>query len=120
MLPYSEDLASAIIDLLQVETVPSRKDNDTAEQATMDSDPTSTNSKFPPFRRAALHFLSLFFRETTKQVYESGSILPDIFIRRAKIVLSYVASTDQDAVVRIMAREASEGLEQIKLAMIGL
>lgn len=123
MLPYSEDLASAIIDLLQIETVPSRKDNDTAEQATMDSDPISTYSKFPPFRRAALHFLSLLFRETTKQMYESsfgGSILPDTFIRRAKIILSYVASTDQDTVVRVMAREASEGLEQIKQAMIGL
>jgi len=70
-----------------------------------------------------LHFLSLLFRETTKQIYESsfgGSILPDGFMRRAKSTLSYIASTDQDTVVRIMAREAGEGLEQIQRAMIGL
>lgn len=128
MLPYLADLNNAIIDLLQLETVPdtprlSEENSNTADQApTMDSDPTSTNSKFPPFRRAALHFLSLLFRETTKQMYESfgGSTLPDGFVRRAKSTLSYVASTDQDTVVRIMAREADEGLEQMQQAMIRL
>lgn len=129
MLPYLTDLANAIIDLLQLETVPatprsSERNNDAAVQApTMDFDPTSTNSKFPPFRRAALHFLSLLLRETIKQIYESsfgGSILPDGFMRRAKTTLTYVASTDQDTVVRVMAREAGEGLEQIQQAMIGL
>lgn len=129
MLPYLADLDDAIIDLLQLETVPatprsSEENSNTADQTpTMDSDPTSTNSKFPPFRRAALHFLSLLFRETTKQIYESsfgGLILPDGFMRRAKSTLSYVASSDQDTVVRIMAREAGEGLEQIQRAMIGL
>jgi hypothetical protein len=129
MLPYLADLADAIVDLLQLETVPTNprsleKDNDAADQApTMDSDPISTNPKFPPFRRAALHFLSLLFRETTKQIYESsfgGSILPNGLMRRAKTILSYVASTDQDTLVRVMAREAGEGLEQMQQATIGL
>jgi hypothetical protein len=99
-------------------------DNDATDQAaTMDSDPTSTNSKLPSFRRAALHFLSLLFRETTRQIYESSfgdPILPDGFIRRAKTTLSYVASTDQDTLVRVMAREAGEVLEQTQRAIIGL
>lgn len=129
MLPYLSDLGNTIVDLLQLETVStnprsSEKGDDTADQApTMDSNPTSTNSKFPPFRRAAVHFLSLLFRETTKQIYESsfgGSVLPDGFIRIAKTTLSYVASTDQDTLVRVMAREAGEGLQKMQQAMIGL
>ena len=126
MLPYLKDLADATVDLLQLETVPaipSEKDNDVADQAPPDTDPTSTNSKIPAFRRAALHFLSLLFRETTKQIYESsfgGSILTDSFMRRAGTTLSYVASTDQDALVRVMAREAGEGLKQVQHAVIGL
>lgn len=129
MLSYLTDLANAIIDLLQLETVPAnlrstKSDNDATDQVpTMDFDPTSMNSKLPPFRRAALHFLSLLFRETTKHIYESsfgGSILPDGIIRRAKTTLSYVASTDQDTLVRVMAREAGEILEQMQRAIIGL
>lgn len=124
MLPYVVDLAEGMVDLLQIEstsgTVPQ---NSTDEAPPKEFEPTSSNSKLPPLRRAALHLLSLVFRETTKSIYDSsfsGSILSDSFMRRAKTTLSYVSSTDEDAVVRVMAREAGENLEQMREAIIGI
>ncbi|KAF5387644.1 hypothetical protein D9615_000386 [Tricholomella constricta] len=128
MLPYVTDLAEAMIDILQIETVPARPESSaTPEDAkdqlpTMDSEPTSTNPKFPPLRRAALNFLSLLIRETTKQIYDSSfgrSVFSDDFMRRGKTTLSYVASTDDDNVVRVMAREAVEGLNEMNQAIFG-
>lgn len=108
-----------MIDLLQVEAVPSSN----PERISMDSESTSTNSKFPPLRRAALHFFSLLIRETTKQIYESsfgGEIFPDVFVKRARNTLSYLAATDEDNIVRVMAREAGEGLDQVVRAILGV
>ncbi|KAG5646622.1 hypothetical protein DXG03_002926 [Asterophora parasitica] len=138
MLPYVTDLAEAMIDILQIETVPAKpkpksssdadatpKEGDEAQKPkpTMDSEPTSTNTKFPPLRRAALHFLSLMIRETTKHIYDSSfgrSVFSDAFMRRAKATLGYVASTDDDNIVRVMAREAGEGLVEMNQAVMGL
>lgn len=137
LLHYTTDLAEAMIDLVQIETVPSnqvptkgRPSPDTKEQEdeedpipTMDSQPTSTNSKFPPLRRAALHFLALLLREMTTRVYEStfsNSMFTSSLMKRSKTTLAYVSSTDEDVVVRVMARETGEGLEQLERAMIGL
>ncbi|GLB33780.1 hypothetical protein LshimejAT787_0106640 [Lyophyllum shimeji] len=128
MLPYAVDLAEAMIDILQVETVSAKPKSAAQEDGQnkppiMDSEPLSTNPRFPPLRRAALHFLSLLIRETTKQIYDSsfgGSIFPDAFMTRAKATLGYVASTDEDNIVRVMAREAGEGLKDMHRAMIGL
>ncbi|TRM67616.1 hypothetical protein BD626DRAFT_554703 [Schizophyllum amplum] len=136
MLPYVTDLLSALLDLLQVEAVainvppPSQEEQAAPAEAdapapapSMDSQPTSTNSKFPPLRRAALHFLALLIRTTTQHVYES-SFNPSMFgadvVRRGKITLGYLASTDQDNIVRVMAREAGEELVELEHAMIGL
>ncbi|TFK43559.1 hypothetical protein BDQ12DRAFT_643120 [Crucibulum laeve] len=138
ILPYLEDLASSMIDLIQIESVQTltesaraddtkREDGDLDESSpTMDSHPTSLNSKFPPLRRAALHFLTLLIRETTRDIYDSPStlsregILPNNLIKRAKITLGYIAFTDADNVVRVMAREAGEDLAQLQDAITGV
>jgi hypothetical protein len=100
-----------MIDLLQIESTTAS----TAEE----TDPTSMDSKLPPFRRAALHFLGLLIRETTKQLYESSHVeFSGILLRRIKTTLAYVASTDGDAVVRVMAREAVEGLRDLEEAKL--
>lgn len=90
---------------------------------TMDSHPTLVNSKFPPLRRAALHFLALLIRACISRVYYMGStgmLIPDVYIARARTTLGYVASTDEDAVVKIMAREAREELGQLSNALLGM
>ena len=129
MVPYLADLANAMVDLLQLETVPANPrstppTSDVDDQtSTMDSEPTSSNSKFPPLRRAALHLLALVIRETTKQIYDSSfgqSLFSDGLMTRAKATLSYISSVDQDNVVRVMAREVDEALKQMQRAIIGL
>ncbi|KAI0368111.1 hypothetical protein BV20DRAFT_1045207 [Pilatotrama ljubarskyi] len=141
ILPYTVDFADAMIDLLQVESVPvtqrkppsrsgSESDAKQSEDApqqpppTMDSQPTSANTKFPPLRRAALHFLSLLVRACTARVYETGRthglLLPPDLLKRAKTTLGYIGATDADDVVRVMARETLEGLDQLAEAIVGL
>lgn len=139
-----------MVDLLQVETVPAppRRERAAPEQApdgeredkafedgaapsppavvpeTMDAEPTSKNTKFPPLRRAALHFLTLLIQACTERLYDSGAndalAFPARLLRRAKTTLGYVAATDADGIVRVMAREAQEGLEQLGEAMVGV
>ena len=144
-LPYVEDLSTAMIDLLQIESVPLAHDHKpniktpnnpiesgsesledselTEELQTMDSNPTSKNSKFPPLRRAAIHFLSLVIQAATRQLYDQpgtdiSMIFPRILLDRLKITLGYISSSDADDVVRLMAREATEGLKQLQQAVL--
>ncbi|OJA14675.1 hypothetical protein AZE42_02399 [Rhizopogon vesiculosus] len=51
--------------------------------------------------------------------YDGGLLTPG-FIRRAQTVLGYVAAVDEDAVVRVMAREVGEGLEELQKALLWL
>ncbi|KAF9451696.1 hypothetical protein P691DRAFT_723445 [Macrolepiota fuliginosa MF-IS2] len=139
VLSYIEDLAGAMIDLLQTESVPIKpriakdkdkklvdelEEEDTEKQPeTMDNAPTSINAKLPPLRRAALHFLGLLVKETTRYTYESPStnvLLPQGLILRALVTLEYVASTDEDNVVRVMAREVKQALGDLQNARLGL
>ncbi|KAF8913868.1 hypothetical protein CPB84DRAFT_1669780 [Gymnopilus junonius] len=146
MLPYIEDLCQAMIDLLQIESLPiqghkpqakpsmteskkagseeeSSPSMSTPAHVTMDSNPTLTNSKFPPLRRAALHFLSLLIRASTNIIYDekpSLSLISGEAYQRILLTLGYVSSTDEDSVVRVMAREAKENLEQMRNAIMGL
>ena len=88
---------------------------------TMVTDPTVADPKSPPLRRAALHFLTLLIRECVSRIYDmgfAGMLIPNAHLIRARTTLGYVASTDEDAVVRIMAREAREGLGQLADALI--
>jgi hypothetical protein len=90
---------------------------------TMDTNPTTANSKFPPLRRAALHFLTLLIRACLSRVYDigpTGMLISGAHTVRARTTLEYVANTDEDAVVRVMAREAKEGLGQLSNALVGL
>jgi hypothetical protein len=52
-------------------------------------------------------------------VHDGGPLTPG-FIRRARTVLGYVAAVDEDAVVRVMAREVGEGLEGLQKALLWL
>lgn len=129
--PYAVDLSEAMIDLLQVERVvethttikQEAEAKDIGSRAVTDPQPTSTDSKLPALRRAALHLYTLLIRASTSQVYDSGyssQTFSTAQIRRAKTTLLYVAATDRDNVVRIMASEAVEGLAQLNEALIGL
>ncbi|KAG2156029.1 hypothetical protein DEU56DRAFT_765220 [Suillus clintonianus] len=111
----------------------------------LDISPLSTSSKVPALRRAALHFFALLVRMLTQEAYErdsgswsdvqirsiypgqtgaytayEGGPLPPGFIRRARTVLGYIATVDEDTVVRVMAREVGEGLEGLEKALVGL
>ena len=92
---------------------------------TQPAQPTSANAKVPPLRRAALHFLALLVQACTARVYETGDVegalvLPPQLMTRAKTTLGYVAATDADDVVRVMARETMEALDQFAEALVGL
>ncbi|KAJ7228683.1 hypothetical protein GGX14DRAFT_345713 [Mycena pura] len=109
LIPYITDLAEAMVDLLQIEST------STTPTESEDSDPTSKNSKQPPFRRAALHFLGLLIRETSKQIYDSSR--PEFsgrLLKRIKTTLTYVSMTDGDTIVRVMAREVVENLSELE------
>jgi hypothetical protein len=131
LLQYSGDLFEAMIDLLQVESVAvpgniisgNEKASSTDEvkpTITVDSHPTSTNSKLPPLRRAALHFLMRLVQQATVDAYQSGSMGQAFSIKRARTTVAYVASTDEDAVVRVMAREVLDALKDLVQASVGM
>ncbi|KAJ7781261.1 hypothetical protein B0H16DRAFT_1497669 [Mycena metata] len=114
LIPYVTELSEAMIDLLQIES------SSNVSTESDDNNPLLANSKLPPFRRAALHFLGLLIRETTRQIYESAHTeFSNRSIKRIRTTLGYVASTDGDMVVRVMAREAVEGLGELEEAMLG-
>jgi hypothetical protein len=120
-------LSEGLIDLLQVESTPNKEElkqtQDGAEEPNIDSHPTSTNSKFPPLRRAALHLFNLIVRESAQLMYNqviSSLPLPDNTLKRAKITFAYIASVADDRVMKVMAREGGELIEQLQQAAIGL
>lgn len=96
----------------------------TTPEPTMDSHPTARDSKFPPLRRAALHFLAQLVRAYTAKAYDDNSTFQasgrSFPIRRAKTTLGYVAATDVDSVVRVMAREVNEAVQALEKALIGV
>ncbi|OJT09025.1 hypothetical protein TRAPUB_50 [Trametes pubescens] len=128
VLPYTVEFADAMIDLLQVESVPATQRKPTRSEPEPDVKAphaaSSVNAKFPPLRRAALHFLALLTQACTRHVFETGSaerlLLPPGLFRRAKTTLGYVAATDADDVVRVMARETVDALDQLAEAIVGL
>jgi len=88
----------------------------------MDSHPTTADAKFPPFRRASLHFLGVLVRAYTRRAYDSSSsgISGEFPVRRATVTLGYVVATDADPVVRVMAREVVEAVDTLDRALVGL
>ncbi|KAF9247101.1 hypothetical protein BU15DRAFT_69941 [Melanogaster broomeanus] len=132
VLGYTNDLSTGILDLLQVEMVPisqsppreaeKTKAEEPNEKEAIDSKPTAVNSKLPPLRRAALHFWTLLLQQLTRAVYDGATVeIPSApFLRRANVTLGYIASTDEDGIVRVMAREANEAIDQLNRAMLGM
>jgi hypothetical protein len=121
LLPYRRDLFEGMIDLLQVEGASAQTSEGApgkVEEGTMDAQPMSTNSKSPPLRRAALHFLSRLLRATAGSI-ESTSPAPMFSMKRARATLAYIAATDPDMIVRVMAQEAVEDLKKLGQAIIG-
>lgn len=129
-----------MVDILQIETVtatsppkkppPDRSRVEVEEEpapeapAEIEFQPTSNNPKYPPLRRAALHFLALLIRANIVRLYNSGgsgnSVFPTHLVKRVKTTLGYVAATDEDAVVRVMANETLGSLDQMAEAMLGI
>ncbi|KAI9458406.1 hypothetical protein BJY52DRAFT_1204364 [Lactarius psammicola] len=140
LLPYVHDLANAMLDLLQVEGGAStraadvnRPQTEAAATPSMDSEPTAADARFPPFRRASLHFLGVLVRAYTRRASSSspsgvgtGALgnYPldnnDFPAWRATTTLGYVAATDTDVVVRVMAREVGEAVRALERARVGL
>jgi len=94
----------------------------------MDDQPTAANPTFPPFRRASLHFLGILVGAYTRRAHASsdssvsGSGMPvdDFPTRRAATTLAYIAATDADAVVRVMAGEVGDAVHTLDRALVGL
>lgn len=121
LIPYTNELLNSMTDLLQVESVASKPPGpkDTGdnkkekERPTLDSQPTTADSKLPPLRRAALYLLTLFLKSYAEQALEDGSkalLLPQL--DRAKYTVAYVSSTDEDMVARVMATELLETIAE--------
>jgi hypothetical protein len=149
LLPYAHDIAHAMLDLLQIEgtrasiqaqgqqhPVSTTTDANfgpisTSPQSpipSMDNQPTATNPTFPPFRRASLHFLGILVRAYTRRAYApsdsnvggSGMSVEEFPTRRAATTLAYIAATDADAVVRVMAGEVGDAVHALERAIVGL
>jgi hypothetical protein len=138
MISYTEDLAQGMIDLLQIESRSALNlrsneekkaelgkgdgDEETEEaRPSGDNDHLTTDSKYPPLRRAALHLLALLIRATAKATDDGNIILPfsATLVKRAHITLEYIAATDDDTVVRVMAREVNEELSSFEEYLVG-
>ena len=145
ILPYAVDLTSSMLDLLQVESVATaepirvraaKEDSTpapdvagenkpkTEKQDSVEYQPTTKDSKIPTLRRSALYFLSLLTRAFAAQLEDASTlavyILPGDLMRRAKTTVGYVAATDTDLVVRVMAKETLESLDDLAEGMLGL
>jgi hypothetical protein len=145
LLPYAHEIANAMLDLLQIEgaraLVQARGQQDPVSTPTdanfspispspipsmsMDDQPTAANPTFSPFRRASLHFLGILVRAYTQRAYDSsvggsGMSVDDFPTRRAATTLTYIAATDADAVVRVMAGEVGDAVHTLERASVGL
>jgi hypothetical protein len=147
LLPYAHDISHAMLDLLQIEgahasaeeqqqpasttDANARSTSPSPPTASMDSQPTTADPTFPPFRRASLHFLGMLVRAYTRRAYAGvssdpsigGSGMPsldDFPVRRAATTLGYIAATDADAVVRVMAGEVGDAVHALERALVGL
>jgi hypothetical protein len=122
LLRYLGDCIDGMIDLLQLESDSSSSADDVDPNRETDSNPVSTNSKIPSLRRAALHFLILIIRSVTNEVPDDIEAISRVFrqgaITRARATIAYIASTDKDNVVKLMARETAEMLDDLGRSIV--
>ena len=137
-----------MLDLLQLETVTSvekRDEKSTAQDGhhvqdvtssyitskyivqagdiEMDSDPLQKDAKLSPLRRSAIHFLTVLVKVFLHQVYESGAsgVRENLFsTQRGLTTLRYIATTDADNTVRVLAAEGADLLAQLRRAILGV
>lgn len=144
MLPWSNDLTSGIIDLLQTESVAYRPSttrvSDTPKSESPEIDgpvgdprlkeddsipPLAISPKIPTLRRAALHFISLLLRAAVERMYSSSGMTTEEFfdttlVERLSTVVDYVWVTDQDGIARAQAEECVTLINQLGRARFGL
>lgn len=148
LLPYAHEITHAMLDLLQIEgaralvqaqghpvsvttdaiSSPISPSSPQSPIPNMDDQPMAANPTFPPFRRAALHFLGTLVRAYTRRAYASsgsgvdgsGMSADDFPTRRAATTLAYIAATDADAVVRVMAGEVGDAVHTLERTLVGL
>ncbi len=89
----------------------------------MDADPLRKDAKLSPLRRSAIHLLTVLVKVLLDQVYESGvsGVHGDSFsAQRGLTTLRYIATTDADNTVRVLAAEGVDLLAQLRRAMLGV
>jgi hypothetical protein len=122
LLRYIGDCIDGMIDLLQLESDSISSTDDVDPNRKTDLNPASTNSKIPSLRRAALHFLTLLIRSVTNEVPNDIEAISRVFrrgvITRARTTIAYIASTDKDNVVRLMAQETAEVLDDLRCSIV--
>lgn len=121
IFPYSNGLADAMVDLLQIEGVPSAGEEEGDKR--LNDKPTGNDTKVASLRRSALHFISLMLRGAIEHAYDASmslAIISPSVAQRLGVTLRYVAATDSDQVAKVQAREAIELLDQMKEAQLGL
>ncbi|KAG8934490.1 hypothetical protein FRC02_009837 [Tulasnella sp. 418] len=164
VLPWCSDLCAGILDLLQLESVTTSQTKPDKQKASsseedpnsppkvsskfdreiMDKQPLSVDPKLAPFRRSALHFLSLLIksivedrvevnpspdfglRPSTFRVAKSTALSePELMqgvdeymsqelVGRLRLFLRYMKATDVDDVVRVMAMEVLELVDSLQ------
>ena len=87
----------------------------------MDSDPLQKDAKLPPLRRSAIHLLTVLSKAFLHRVYESGAsgVHGNLFsVQRGLTVLRYIATTDADNTVRVLAAEGADLLAQLRRVVL--
>jgi len=89
----------------------------------IDWDPLQKDAKLSPLRRSAIHLLTVLVRGLLHQVHESGasSVRGNLFsVQRGLTTLRYIATTDADNTVRVLAAEGADLLAQLRREMLGI
>lgn len=89
----------------------------------IDEDPLRKDAKLSPLRRSAIHLLTALVKVLLDQVYESGvsDVHRDSFsAQRGLTTLRYIATTDADNTVRVLAAEGVDLLVQLRRAMFSV
>ena len=89
----------------------------------MDADPLRKDAKLSPLRRSAIHLLTVLVKVLLDRVYESGvsGVHGDSFsVQRGLTTLRYIATTDADNTVRVLAAEGVDLLAQLRRDMFSV
>ncbi|KAG8745544.1 hypothetical protein FRC10_007722 [Ceratobasidium sp. 414] len=133
LTPWTDDMLSGMIDILQIESVRAtpltRVAREEARSSTgktvadkeIDARPQDAGSKLPPLRRSALLCFALVVRSMIAGVYEgSNPVQRGALWNRARTLLDYLRITDSDSVVRVQAAETLVLVKRLGRAELGL